>query len=380
MATRTLKTEEEIKDFVRGCAFFGTGGGGPSEEGKEQLMAELKKGRKVGWVDIERISDTDLTVCPYSMGSIAPRTVEVEKEMQKFGVGKERLTSTEAGVKAIKLLEKYIGRKVVVVVPDELGGESTPLDAAIASAYGLLCVDGDYVGRAIPEISQVVPSAIYGKPLCPLVEVDYYGDVGVFDDAINAAMAERIGKLFTVAAFGGASGAGLLLSGAEMKKCVIPNTLTECLTVGSSIREARESGKDPASEVIKLVKDAWILFRGKVVGKETEDKEGYYWGVHYISGEGEFTGHEFKIWFKNENHISWLDGKPYVTSPDMLITVDSKSGEPETNDSIKEGDNLTVIGVKAREQYRSKKGIDILGPAHFGFEDIQYTPIEKIIK
>jgi hypothetical protein len=380
MGESYLKNEAEVDDFVRGCTFFGTGGGGPAEVGKEQLMAEFKKGRKVGWVDIERISDTDLTVCPYAMGSIAPRTVEVEKEMQKFGLGKERLTPTEAGVKAIKLLEKYTGKKVAVVVSDELGGISTPLDVAIASAYGLLCVDGDYVGRAIPEIPQLVPPAIYDKPLCPLVEVDYYGDAGVFDDAINAAVAERIGKLFTVAVFGLASCAGLLLSGAEMKKCVIPNTLTECLTVGSAIREARESGKDPASEVIKLLEDAWILFKGRVVGKETEDKEGYYWGVHTISGEGEFAGHKFKIWFKNENHISWLDGKPYVTSPDMLMTIDSKSGEPKTNSSIKEGDNLTVIGVKAREQYRSKKGIDILGPAHFGFEDIQYTPIEKIIK
>ena len=379
MGKRYLKNEAEVDDFVRGCTFLGTGGGGSPEVGKEQLMVELKKGRKIGWIDIEEVSDTDLTACPYAMGSIAPRTEEIEKEMLKFGLGKERLTPTEAGVKAIEVLEKYTGKKISVLVSDELGGISTPLDIAIASACGLPCVDGDYTGRAIPEIPQITPPSIYGKLLSPFVEIDYYGDIGIFDNTLNNAIAERIGKIFTTAAFGIASCAGLLISGKEMKECVIPNTLTECCNVGSTIRKARESGKDPIEEVIKLLRNAWVLFKGKVTRKETEDKEGYYWGTHTITGEKEFAGHEFKIWFKNENHISWMDDKPYVTSPDMLITVDSKTGEPKPNPSIKEGDNLVVIGVKAREKYRNKKGIDILSPAHFGYKDIKYTPIEEVV-
>ncbi|GAG54738.1 unnamed protein product, partial [marine sediment metagenome] len=86
-----------------------------------------------------------------------------------------------------------------------------------------------------------------------------------------------------------------------------------------------------------------------------------------------------KIWFKNENHISWLNGEPYVTSPDMIIVVDRESGEPFANSHIAEGHSVAVIGLRAVEQFRSPKGLDILGPPHFGF-DIEYQPIETVAK
>lgn len=76
--------------------------------------------------------------------------------------------------------------------------------------------------------------------------------------------------------------------------------------------------------------------------------------------------------------MSWLDGKPYVTSPDIFSAVDVETGEPKINPSITEGDKLAIISMKAREQFRTVKGLEILGPKHFGF-DIDYTPIEKIL-
>ena len=33
---------------------------------------------------------------------------------------------------------------------------------------------------------------------------------------------------------------------------------------------------------------------------------------------GEFAGHVLKVWFRNENHVSWLDGEPWVASPDLM--------------------------------------------------------------
>ena len=45
---------------------------------------------------------------------------------------------------------------------------------------------------------------------------------------------------------------------------------------------------------------------------------------------------------------------------------------------IAEGHQVAVIGLRAVEQFRSPKGLDILGPGHFGF-DMNYTPIEKLL-
>ena len=42
------------------------------------------------------------------------------------------------------------------------------------------------------------------------------------------------------------------------------------------------------------------------------------------------------------------------------------------------GKNVTVFGIKAIEQWRTKKGIEIFGPKHFGFK-IDYSPIENML-
>ncbi|MFQ5886918.1 MAG: DUF917 domain-containing protein, partial [Anaerolineae bacterium] len=87
----------------------------------------------------------------------------------------------------------------------------------------------------------------------------------------------------------------------------------------------------------------------------------------------------FKIWYRNEYHVSWRDDKPFVTSPDSLIMVDLKTGEPATSYDFSVGDQVAVVGRKAHEVHRTKGGIEVLGPRHFGF-DLDYVPIEERLK
>ena len=81
MATMYLENQQMAEDFVRGCTFMGTGGGGLPANGLQSLMSEINKGTKVGWVDMSEIPDDAMTACPFLMGSIAPHTPEVEAEM-----------------------------------------------------------------------------------------------------------------------------------------------------------------------------------------------------------------------------------------------------------------------------------------------------------
>jgi uncharacterized protein len=37
---------------------------------------------------------------------------------------------------------------------------------------------------------------------------------------------------------------------------------------------------------------------------------------------------------------------------------------------------VSVYGIKAVDQWRTPKGIEIFGPKHFGF-DLEYKPLEK---
>jgi len=369
-----LKNRVEVEDFVRGCAFFGTGGGGLPTNGIDSLMTEITKGNHVGWIDSSDIPDNAMTVCPFLMGSIAPKTDEIVREMESFGLTNPVNKEKERLAKAIGALSEYTGKKVDAVVPIELGGANTPGALAAGILNGVPCIDGDYTGRAIPEIQQTTPYR-NSKKLWLVSSVDEFVNVCYIEEAVNYLMVERIGKLIASGAYGLAGQAGFLLSGKEMKQVLIPGTLTQCYETGRLIRESREAGKDP----IKAVADklgAWFIGRGKVTKKETEDKLGYYWGTHTITGSGDSAEKTFRIWFKNENHVLWENDKPIVTSPDIIVVVDARTGEPYANPVLAEEDEVCILALKRRPQFDNKRAIDILGPRFFKF-DFDYVPIEE---
>ncbi len=376
MLKKTLQNRKEIEDFVRGCTFFGTGGGGLPEDGIDSLVSELEKGKEVGWIDINDVSDNDFTVCPFLMGSIAPLTEQTLKEMKNLGFGEKKNKQKDCLAIAIQELSEYMEKEINALIPIELGGANTPGCIAAGLIVGIPTIDGDYTGRAIPEISQTTPY-LNDKPLLPITSVDPWGNVCIIKESFSYTVAERMGKFLSAASYGITGDVGFPMVGKEAREVIIPGTLTECYEVGKLIRETREAGKDPIAKVTELL-EGWVISRGKVTKKEWEDRIGYYWGTHTITGEGDFKGDVIKIWFKNENHICWKNDKYLVTSPDIITVVNAETGEPIANPKLKEGDNVAVIGLKARPMFRSKKGIEILGPGAFGF-DYEYVPIENMI-
>jgi DUF917 family protein len=372
-----IKNQLQAEDLVRGATFFGTGGGGEPSQGIKALISELEQGREISLIDAEELNDDDLVACPFLMGSIAPVTEEKVKEMELFDLREKIYDYKTMMARAVEELANYTGKRIRGVIPIELGGANTASAIAAASSLNLPAVDGDFSGRAIPEIPQTTPY-LTNKTLHPISSVDEYGNICIIKNAINVLIAERIGKYLSAASFGVAAQCGFLMSGKEAKETVISKTVSECLEIGKFIRESRESGQNVLDLLVKKV-NGWLLFKGIVSAKETEDKDGYYWGTHTLSGLNEFSGQTFKIWFKNENHISWKNDKPFVTSPDLIIVVDMNTGEPITNTNLKIKDYVGVIGIKAREIFRTEKGLSILGPKHFGF-DWSYKPIESLVK
>ncbi|MDY2990314.1 MAG: DUF917 domain-containing protein [Hornefia butyriciproducens] len=376
MATMYLENRQMAEDFVRGCTFMGTGGGGLPANGLDSLMSEIEKGTKVGWIDADDIPDEATTACPFLMGSIAPHTPEIEAEMTDFGYVNPNYSEKEMLAKAIEYLGKFCGTKIDAVVPIELGGANTPGGVTAGIVSGAVCVDGDYTGRAIPEIQQTTPY-LHGKTLWPVASVDAYNDISYIEKAKNYRIVERLGKKIAESAYGLVGQAGFIMSGKEMRECINKGTLSTCYNIGKMIREAREGGQDPVKSVLKEL-DGYLLAAGTVSNKETWD-DGYYYGYHTIEGTGVDAGNTFKIFFKNENHVMWKNEKPYVSSPDIITVVDAKTGEPYANPILKVGDEVCVIGLKANPVFRSEKGVAILGPRYFKF-DFDYVPIEETVK
>jgi hypothetical protein len=284
-------------------------------------------------------------------------------------------------VEAVQELARYTGLDIRAIVPFELGAGNTtgPLDAAVR--LGLAFVDADYAGRAIPELSQTI-AAIAGYPLWPAAICDPWGNRLILKSAPSAQVAERIGKMISIVTkrpdpMATCAHAGFLLRAEQMKQLVVPGSLTLALKVGSAIREARQANRDPLKAATDAL-DGWLLFAGIVTRKDWESRDGYMVGTTFIEGTGAFEGHTFTIWFQNENHVTWHDDAPYVTSPDLIMVVDHDTAEPFTNTVLPQGHRVAVLGAKADKRYRTAQGLAALGPAHFGF-DLPYRPIETLV-
>ena len=375
MAKQVLKTYQDCEDFVRGSCFFGVGGGGDPIVGLKMLEDDLKAGRELAWVDIGDLSDEEMTACAWGMGSIAPRDPqETSQRLAALGITAPRYDRNLAI--AIQELERYSGAKIRLIIPMEPGGRNMPNPLSSGSRLGIPLANGDYTGRAIPEINQIVPCIAGFKPW-PATSVDPWGNIVIIRESVNPPMAERIGKHLAVAAFGSVGMAGFLIPVREARKHLIHGTATRSLNVGRAIRQAREAGQDPV-EAARNAATAWLLFQGKIVDRNWEDRDGYMFGNNVVQGEGFFASRQMRIWFKNENHITWIDEKPYVTSPDLIAMIDSDTAEPITNTVATIGMKVSVLGMKAPDALRVPGALSVLAPAFFGFS-IPYTPIETLV-
>ncbi len=249
-----LKNLEEVEDFVRGCTFYGTGGGGDYRIGVEVLKKQLDKGNEVGWVNGTEINDDDYTCCPFMMGSIAPLKRRAINEMRDvYGLTEEKYDYAQQLSLSVKMLEKISDKKIKALIPIELGGANAAACICAAAENNMKVIDGDYTGRAIPEIQQTTPF-IFEKNLLPITSTDTWGNVAIIDKALNWRIAERIGKFLSAAAYMGCGQAGFLMLAREAKQIVIKNTMTECYKIGKLIRvDATQSIDDVFADTCKLL-------------------------------------------------------------------------------------------------------------------------------
>ncbi len=372
-----LRTRADLDDLIRGLTLLGTGGGGRPEQGLEALLPHVEAGRPVAWSPVDAIPD-DAWVCSvFGMGSIAPTEPLSAEQRRALGYPPGPAVARPM-VRAVEELQAWTGRRIAAIVPFELGAGNTPSPMDAAVRLGAAIVDGDCAGRAIPELCQTT-AAIAGIPFAPGAVADAWGNVLLVKETASDLLAERLGKLISVATklpdmTAQCAHAGFLMTGRQLRTVAVPGGISRALAVGRAIREAR--GGDPAAAAARAL-GGWVLFRGRVVKKEWASREGYMFGTTTVEGEGPDAGHTLRVWFKNENHVTWRDGRPWVLSPDLIMILDA-DGTPYTNTLLPEGARVGVIGAAADARLRTTAALDRLGPRHYGY-DLDYAPIEALM-
>lgn len=367
-----IRSEVDLEDFLRGTNFMSASGGGVPDVQRGLLLDDMQRGLDLSWTPISEMHPDALVCTACFSGSIAPETFEASADADAIA-GPERLARPM--VDSVRALEAELGQKIAGICSIEIGGINTSAVLDAAANLGIAMVDGDYAGRAIPELHATTPH-LFGVKVLPWASVDEYGNTIVIKHASSNAFAERIGKHLALASFGLIGCALAALPAREVKRIYVPDTISESQAVGRAIREAREGGHDPVRAAARALA-GWVLFRGTIV-ERTWSNTGYLEGFHVIRGEGDFEGTELKVWFKNENHLTWLDGREHVASPDLIEVCDAETAEPLVNTYLEEGDRVAVVAARRRDVWDSDAGLGTLGPAHFGWNDFTFRPIESL--
>jgi DUF917 family protein len=408
-------SREDLLNFTMGAMALATGGGGvrPLEEKVEQKVDEvLSQGKEFRLASLEEIPDDAIVLASIGTGG----GIEVEQRLRWMthpgffaaSGGFLRTGFDRAFIHdQIKLKDKTFAplnswseppgpdwedaglNRLKEIIGDREIFSSLPLEINQMLTRRLLTypdrgwpiLDATGCGhRAVPECS-ITSLNIYDVPVCPAVITTSWGDLLVLEKTLSWQRAEEIVE--GISTYSGGDAGGLMaVEGRVMKRAAMPGAVSFTLKIGNAMKKAVKSGNEPVEAMIEASGGwAYKVFEGEVVAHLFEEKYSFIWGYNLLKGTGDWKDRQLKIWYKNENHVSWLDEKPYITSPDGLNIIDPETGWGLSNFWTAEwehGREVSVIGVKAEDLWRTEKGLRLLGPKHFDF-DIPYKPMEEII-
>ena len=352
----TMISAADLDDIAVGGAILGTGGGGDPYIGKLMAQRAIRKHGPVRMIDVEEVDDEALIVPCAMMG--AP-TVMVEKIPE----GQEILV-------AFRKLERFLGRKIGAILCAEAGGLNSTIPFVIGAMTGIPVIDGDGMGRAYPEL-QMVTFTMHGVSATPMVIVDDKGN-SVLLECIDNRWTERLARSATIEMGGSVLIALYPMSGAVAKKSCVRGTLTLARRLGEILRESWLSHTD-AIAAIQSKLSARTIFEGRVIDIARRTETGFARGDAKFEGVDAYRGRSYRIAFQNEFLIAEQDGKPLVTTPDLITLLDADTGAPITTETIRFGLRVVAVAIPCAPQWRTAAGLELVGPRYFGY-DIEYRP------
>ncbi|MGD0805337.1 MAG: DUF917 domain-containing protein [Candidatus Bathyarchaeia archaeon] len=369
--------DRDLDDFLSGALILGTGGGGGIDWGKNMLNWIKEHDKIISIIDPQKIPQDALIVGAAGVGGGITKE-EREKIEKKFGPLPGTSAYLTTSIMADKMMVGHFGEDISAYLAFELGCGNTVLPACIAAMNNKPLVDGDCNGRAVPEI-ELCTLNVCGFPFTPIAIVTPYSETMLVTHVYDYSRAEDICRAMAVVSGGGCMTMGSPIRGKDLSKSIVKNSVSGSIKLGQSIRESNDKGKDPVEAAVKAL-GGNLLFRGKIKQFQREERGGFMWGEHNYEGTGDFSNHKFRVVYKNENLLSWLDGLPYVTCPDLICVLDAKDGKGLSNwgNDFITGREVAVIGYKIDPIWRTKRGLEIFSPAHFGY-DIKYRPIENVV-
>ncbi|MEM6832273.1 MAG: DUF917 domain-containing protein [Pseudomonadota bacterium] len=351
---------DDVAALCLGSVFLATGGGG--DPYVNQLLTEkaLRKHGSIQLVMPDALPDDALVV---AMGEAGAPMVR----MEQLPVGDEPL-------KALRAYEEATKRTVTHVIPFEIGGGNSVLPLIAAAALGLPVVDGDGMGRALPE-AQMMTFPLAGIAPTPALAIDYRDDTVLFNTKDTAAYERQLRALLQVMG-GMVLTVEFPMTAADIRAAAVPGTLSLALKLGQLLRSIRGEAEAGLPHIITffettLYRGCKQLFAGKVVDFERRTVGGFDVGTAQIDS---LSGETARIDIRNEYLAITVGDTPLATVPDLITLIDEESSQPINAERLSFGQRVRVLGIGAPAHFQTDAALEVVGPKALGLP-FTYTPI-----
>jgi uncharacterized protein len=353
-------TEEDIEALAIGAAILGTGGGGSPYLGKLRCLQELRRGNRIALIGIEELGDESQVA---TLGGIGAPAVTIEK-----------LPEGNEGVRVVRCLEEFSGRKIDALIAAEIGGGNALEPMLTAASMGLPVVDGDGMGRAFPEM-QMTTFSIYGHRSTPAAVSDEHGNIVLFRHTISEQWFERLARSTVVSMGGTAIGTEAPMTGRYVKRAAVPGTVSQSIQLGRIVLEANRQHVSAVPLICKQEHGVHLM-DAKIVDLKRHIRAGFSVGEIALEGLDAYAGTRASIVFQNEFLTFERGGVIEACVPDLVVILDVDTGHAITTDVLRYGQRVAVLALPCHPLLRTPQALAVVGPAAFGL-DVRYSPLPR---
>ena len=356
--------QHHLHDLATGAAFLATGGGGDPYLSMLCARQALADDVSVDLITMKELADDAIIV---AVGAVGAPTTSLEL-----------LPSVDDPAKALAAYQAHTGQHIDAIVAFEIGGGNSLIPVAAAAAAGIPLIDGDGMGRALPEV-QMMTYSIAGISPTPSVALDYAGNSQLFD-AMDVFDYEEQIRRFAMQRGGMITTVEFCMTAAELSHCLVPNTVSLAIAIGAVLNQGHGNAAQLMEPIAQLFSDTaygrvMTLVTGTVTDQVTSVEGGY--DIGYATIRSEHDGNDYHIDIKNEYLTLMQGGRVLASVPDLITILDTETGMPINGERLQYGQRVTVIGIGCPHHFRTPEALAVVGPRCFGF-NVDFIPIETL--
>lgn len=325
----TVRVDGDIlKAAVYGGSVLGGGGGGKIEDGLQRGLLALKRAN-IKIIDIDDIDPFSVLLTVSSVGAPAARNRYLEPDYY---------------VHSVEILLNNIDFSIDGFISSENGAASTVNGWLQSAAMGIPIVDAPCNGRAHPigamgsmglgqSSNYISQQAVVGGSREKGTYIELYTQCSLHN-------AEEVVRRTANLAGGVVALARNPVSARFVRENAAPGAIKYAIRIGNAMLSRKESPE-------RMIRDVASLMGGDIIGPAEVEKvqletiDALDVGKVALKSERE----EYEIIFLNEYLTLESRGKRIMTFPDLITTMDVKTGLPICSAELREGHKVAILTV-----------------------------------